>query len=50
MVVVEPLEAAYWDVSGARGIRYVFEMAKAYVTGKRPPSDADERHTAHVKL
>jgi len=50
VVVVDPLEAAYWDVSGTRGIRYVFEMAKAYVTGKRPPSDSDERHTAHVKL
>jgi general stress protein 26 len=50
VVVVEPLEAAYWDMSGARGIRYVFEMAKAYVTGRRPPSDVDERHTAHVKL
>jgi general stress protein 26 len=50
VVVVEPFEAAYWDVSGARGIRYVFEMAKAYLTGRRPPSDSDERHTAHVKL
>jgi general stress protein 26 len=50
IVVVEPLEAAYWDVSGARGIRYVFEIAKAYVTGKPPAADADERHTAHVKL
>jgi general stress protein 26 len=50
LVVVEPLEAAYWDMSGLRGARYVFEMAKAYVTGKRPPSDGDERHAAHLKL
>jgi general stress protein 26 len=50
LIVVEPLEAAYWDMSGLRGARYVFEMAKAYVTGKRPPSDGDERHTAHLKL
>jgi general stress protein 26 len=50
LVVVEPLEAAYWDVSGLHGVRYVFDMAKAYVTGKRPTSDGDERHTAHVKL
>ena len=50
VLVVEPLEAAYWDLSGARGIRYAFEMAKAWVTGHRPPSDEDERHTAHVKL
>jgi len=46
---VEPTEAAYWDLSGTTGIRYVFEMAKAYVKGERPPSDHDERHTAHVK-
>ena len=50
LVVVEPLEAAYWDMSGLHGVRYVFEMAKAYVTGKRAGSDDDERHTAHVKL
>jgi general stress protein 26 len=47
---VEPTEAAYWDLTGTTGIRYAFEMAKAYVKGERPPSDDDERHTAHVKL
>jgi general stress protein 26 len=47
---VDPTEAAYWDMSGSAGVRYVFEMAKAYVTGRRPPSDDDQRHTARVKL
>jgi general stress protein 26 len=47
---VDPTEAGYWDMSGSRGVRYVFEMAKAYVTGSRPPSDNDERHTARLKL
>jgi general stress protein 26 len=50
ILAVDPVEAAYWDTSGAVGIKYVFEMAKAYVTGKRPPSDDDQRHTARVKL
>jgi general stress protein 26 len=50
LLVVEPLEAAYWDMTGLHGVRYVFEMAKAYVTGTRPPSDGDEQHTARVKL
>lgn len=50
LIVVEPSEAAYWDMTGTQGIRYVFEMAKAYLKGTRPPSDDDERHTAHVKL
>lgn len=47
---VDPTEAAYWDMTGTTGIRYAFEMAKAYVKGGRPPSDDDERHTARVKL
>jgi general stress protein 26 len=50
IVAVEPVEAAYWDMSGTAGIKYVFEMAKAYVTGKRPDSDDDQGHTARFKL
>ena len=47
---VDLTDAAYWDMSGSAGVRYVFGMAKAYVTGRRPPSDDDQRHTARVKL
>jgi general stress protein 26 len=47
---IDPTEAAYWDMSGSAGVRYLFGMAKAYVTGKRPPSDEDQRHTARVRL
>jgi len=50
LLAVDPAEASYWDLTGVDGIRYVFEMAKAYVTGTRPPTDDDERHTARVKL
>jgi len=50
IVAVEPVEAAYWDMTGTTGIKYVFEMAKAYVTGKRPDSDDDQSHTARFKL
>jgi general stress protein 26 len=50
LLMVEPVEAAYWDMSGAHGIKYLFQMAKAYVTGTRPPSDDDDEHTAKVKL
>src|SRR5438128_391930 len=50
VLVVEPSEASYWDMSGTTGLRYVFQMAKAYATGTRPPSDDDDQHTAHVKL
>jgi len=50
ILVVDPSEAAYWDASGIEGLKYYFESAKAYVTGRRPDSDNDEAHAAHVKL
>jgi len=37
---VEPEVAEYWDQSGARGIKYLIEMAKAYATGTTPASGA----------
>ena len=50
ILIVEPTEAAYWDASGVQGLKYMFQMAKAYVTGTRPKSDQDEAHAARVKL
>ena len=47
---VEPAEATYWDLTGAAGLKYVFRMAKAYLTGRPAAPQVDERHTAHVKL
>jgi general stress protein 26 len=50
ILIVEPSEAAYWDASGLEGVTYVFEMAKAYLSGTKADSDDDERHVARVKL
>ena len=50
LLVFEPQEADYWDAAGATGLKYFFEMAKAYVTNTRPATDGDETHTGHVKL
>lgn len=50
IVIVEPMEASYWDASGATGLKYLFESAKAYLSGTQPASDDDERHTANVRL
>ena len=50
LLAVEPTEASYWDAGGATGLKYLFGMARAYVTNSRPNSDEDERHTGHVKL
>ena len=50
LLIVEPIEASYWDASGAKGLRYLYEMARGYLTHTRPAADGDERHTGHVKL
>ncbi len=50
ILIVEPREAAYWDASGLEGVTYLFEMAKAYLTGTKADSDGDERRVARVKL
>lgn len=50
ILIVDPSEAAYWDASGIEGLKYLFESAKAYLTGTRPDSDNDQAHTAHVKM
>lgn len=36
-------DAEFWDVAGTRGIRYVFEAAKALVTGE-PPDIVEGQH------
>jgi len=35
---VRPVLAEYWDQSGARGIKYLIEMVKAYAKGTTPAS------------
>ena len=50
LLIVEPTEASYWDASGAKGLRYLYEMARGYLTHTKPSADGDERHTGHVKL
>lgn len=33
---VRPEQVEYWDVSGTKGVRHVWEAAKAYARGSRP--------------
>lgn len=35
LLSVEPEIAEFWDVGGIKGLRYLFDAAKAYVTGER---------------
>lgn len=49
LLAVDPTEAEYWDASGAAGLRFLFQAAKAYVSGTRPP-DNDDGQNAKVPL
>lgn len=44
LVVVRPRAAEYWDQGGVKGIKYLFEMAKAYATGTAPESGASSNN------
>lgn len=41
--------AEYWDQTGMRGVRYLFEAARAVVQGRRYDQDSPDRHaTIHL--
>jgi general stress protein 26 len=42
LLEVEPEEAEYWDRSGTKGLRYLFEAARAYVSGGTPRTDVEQ--------
>jgi general stress protein 26 len=48
IVIVDVLDAEYWDQSGTKGLRYLFDAAKAYVNGTRP--DTDDSQNAKVRV
>ena len=50
LVVVDVLDAEYWDQSGAKGLRYLFDAAKAYVTGTPLQSPSDEAQNAKIRI
>ncbi len=45
---ITPHEGEYWDMTGQRGARFLFEAAKAYLTGTKP--DRTEEGNAKVSL
>ena len=36
-----PVDAEYWDTSGARGLKYAFRAAKAYLSGETAKKEED---------
>lgn len=49
IVAVTPTAAEYWDSTGAKGLTYLFEAAKALVKGDTPDPDADDAQNAKVR-
>jgi hypothetical protein len=43
-MVFHPDEAELWDVSGTRGLKFLFDAARALLTGSTPDHDR-EQHT-----
>jgi general stress protein 26 len=48
MIKFDATEGEYWDSAGVKGLKFVFDSVKAYVTGKTPPPD--EAQNSKVKL
>jgi general stress protein 26 len=46
---LRPESGEYWSTRGTAGIRYLFEAAKALITGERAASGAPEQH-AKVRM
>jgi general stress protein 26 len=49
IVCVRPFEGEYWDNSGARGLKYLFDAAKAYVTGTTPEATPQQHGTVNPR-
>ena len=39
LIAVSPISGEYWDQSGTKGLRYLFESARAYLTGDQVTPD-----------
>jgi general stress protein 26 len=42
ILAVHPESAEFWDNGGAKGVKYLFEAARAYVTGRTPRSSEEQ--------
>ncbi len=48
LLEVDPVRAEYWDNTGTKGLRYLFEAAKSMAGGDRPETTREQN--AKVKL
>ena len=49
IIIVTPHAAEYWDQTGLKGIKYLFEAAKAYAKGTKPESGGSSEN-AKVRM
>jgi general stress protein 26 len=49
LVAVVPTAAEYWDQKGGKGLAYLFEAARAYLTGTTP-DELDDEQNAKVRV
>ena len=44
LIRVNAISAEYWDNTGFKGVKYLFEAAKAYAMGTTPKANEPEQH------
>ena len=44
LISVQPESGEYWDTTGGKGVKYLWEAAKAYVSGTTPDIDEPDQH------
>ena len=49
-IVYTPTEAELWDNTGIAGLRYLFQAAKAVITGEKPPHTEDPKLHARIPI
>ncbi|MBL8953642.1 MAG: pyridoxamine 5'-phosphate oxidase family protein [Myxococcaceae bacterium] len=50
LMVFHPEEVELWDSKGLKGVKYIFDAAKALITGAEPPRDDDDDQHEVVAL
>jgi general stress protein 26 len=50
LVAVVPTAAEYWDMTGGKGLAYLFEAARALVQGRKAADRLDDEHNAKVRI
>ncbi|MEZ0257372.1 MAG: pyridoxamine 5'-phosphate oxidase family protein [Chthoniobacter sp.] len=46
LIAIRPERGEFWDNSGAQGLKYLWESAKAYVSGTTPDTEDGDIHGA----